>query len=221
MIAVLRELTDIFYYPALVRCQGSLSFLLQEKGSSRAYGHGSTRKSWYASFLAVQLCAEKNRLSIYAVIEKEGKGKSKNGYCFRLVHRDKTQKVKSCRFGDSQQGIHHCGNVRISMILIAYLNLGNHDCLLLSASSEQERDSWIMTLQKNIAQGPISGPEEALMSSGSMSPRGISGEMSPRTNASPRSKASVSGKLDFKKVKEHASSSKSKVMLRITIRLAP
>lgn len=127
------------------------------------------------------------------VVEKEAKGKSKlSGYCFRLVHQDKSQKVKSCRFGDSKQG--------------------NHESVLLSASSDQERDSWVATLQKNIMQGLMSGggPEDVVLPGGPPASRSLPGDItprvSPRTNLSPRAQAAASGKsLDFKKSSRRSS----------------
>jgi hypothetical protein len=91
---------------------------------------------------------------------------------------------------------------------------------MLSASSDQERDSWVATLQKNITQGLMSGggggPEDVILPGSPPSSRGLPGDitprLSPRTSLSPRSQAASGKGLDFKKVKEHATSnSKSKV----------
>lgn len=150
------------------------------------------------------------------------------------MHQDKSQKVKSCRFGDSKQGIPHQPlplqpslffGTKLSFAFFVLCQslpspgAGNHESVLLSASSDQERDSWVATLQKNIMQGLMSGggPEDVVLPGGPPASRSLPGDItprvSPRTNLSPRAQAAASGKsLDFKKVKEHATSnSKSKV----------
>lgn len=128
------------------------------------------------------------------------------------MHQDKSQKVKSCRFGEAKQGkLYNMTATRIHELKLVS-SPGSHECVLLSASSEQERDSWIATLQKNIPQGlvPADSEHSLLSSSGTISPRGTtSPRKSPRAApASPRSQANIGGKLDFKKVKEHASNHK-------------
>jgi len=92
----------------------------------------------------------------------KGKGKSQN-FCIRLVHQDKSQKVKSCRFTDSKQV--------------------NNDVVLLLAASEQECDSWVTTLKTNLTQGlvGISGRQDA--SGGSSNSQGnMNSNLAPRTS---------------------------------------
>jgi len=92
----------------------------------------------------------------------KGNGKSQN-FCIRLVHQDKSKKVKSCRFTDSKQV--------------------NNGVVLLLAASEQECGSWVTTLKTNLTQGLVGISSRQDASGGSSNSQGnMNSNLAPRTS---------------------------------------
>ncbi len=121
------------------------------------------------------------------VVEKEvSKGKGKQStYCLRLRHKDKNQKVKSCRFGESKRGISALPRLQCRGDLhsekdsdfLCSILAGSHEYILLASSTQQEMDSWYTIIQKNIQYG--TAPAGAGAAGSSSSPRSGSSSASP------------------------------------------